>query len=268
MTANARFWRNVGVIALAHVAAFVAFVRWSARPVDGAAPAVVWMNVAQSDASAASAQKRSSAAPEPSVAPEEREDENDAPVASRSEIELPSATPRPRATVIAQRPIAKPATAVVKKAEPLPRPATRKTIANTTLKPQRRKPEPLSDADDHDSDDDSTSGGGAARSGGGAGAANGSWYSSMLHDRFHSAWEQPTSVVGTKTRMSVLVKLRIQKDGRVADFKIVRPSGNVVLDESVAAVAGKVTRVDPLPGGVGNGEFYDVKINFELNAEE
>lgn len=90
----------------------------------------------------------------------------------------------------------------------------------------------------------------------------------MLHDRFHSAWEQPTSVVATGAKMSALVKLRIEKDGRVSRFEIVKPSGNVVVDESVQAVAQRVTHVDPLPKGLGTSGFYEVKINFELNPEQ
>jgi hypothetical protein len=41
-----------------------------------------------------------------------------------------------------------------------------------------------------------------------------------------------------------------------------------VVDESVATIAKRVTQVDPLPAGLGNGDHYDVKINFELNSEQ
>ena len=64
-----------------------------------------------------------------------------------------------------------------------------------------------------------------------------------------------------------LAKIRIEKDGRISDFKIVRPSGNVVVDESVQVVGKKVTRVDALPTGIGNGGHYDVNINFALNSK-
>jgi len=36
----------------------------------------------------------------------------------------------------------------------------------------------------------------------------------------------------------------------------------------VAAVAKHVTQVDPLPAGLGSGDHYDVKINFQLNSEQ
>jgi len=65
----------------------------------------------------------------------------------------------------------------------------------------------------------------------------------------------------------VLVKLRIEKDGRVTSFEIVRDSGNAELDESVKALSSRVTHVEPLPDGLGKGDHYDVKINFELNSE-
>jgi hypothetical protein len=35
----------------------------------------------------------------------------------------------------------------------------------------------------------------------------------------------------------------------------------------VAAVAARVTQVDPLPKGLGSGAYYEVNINFELNPE-
>jgi TonB family protein len=62
--------------------------------------------------------------------------------------------------------------------------------------------------------------------------------------------------------------VRIEKDGHVSRFEIIKPSENVVVNESVAAVAQRVTQVDPPPGGLGNGDHYDVKINFELNTAE
>ena len=90
----------------------------------------------------------------------------------------------------------------------------------------------------------------------------------MLHDRFYKEWAQPTTVVASGAKFSALAKIRIEKDGRISNFKIVRSSGNVVVDESIEAVAKRVTRVDSLPTGLANGDHYDVNINFELNPEE
>jgi TonB family protein len=109
-------------------------------------------------------------------------------------------------------------------------------------------------------------GGSGGRGSGPGDASQFGWYSRMLHDRFFGAWVQPTTVVTTGVKMSALVKLRIEKDGRVSNFAIVRSSGNVVVDESVEAVARRVTQVDALPPGLSDGP-YDVSINFELRSE-
>ena len=111
-----------------------------------------------------------------------------------------------------------------------------------------------------------TSAGANGHAGGAGSASEFGWYGSMLHDRFYSEWIQPTTVISSGTKLSALVKIRIEKDGRVSDFEIIKPSGNVVIDESVAATAKRVTQVDPLPDGIGSGGHYDVRINFELNS--
>ena len=110
-------------------------------------------------------------------------------------------------------------------------------------------------------------GNGSGRAGGAGPESQFGWYGSMLHDRFYSEWVQPTTLATAGSKNSVLVKLRIEKDGRVSSFEIVRPSGNSDLDESVKALANRVSRVEPLPDGLGKGDHYDVKINFELNSE-
>jgi outer membrane biosynthesis protein TonB len=113
-----------------------------------------------------------------------------------------------------------------------------------------------------------TSAGKGGHAGGGSSASEFGWYGNMLHDRFYSAWVQPTSNVATGAKISTLVKVRIEKDGRVSKFEIIKPSENVVVNESVAAIANRVTEVDAPPVGLGNGNHYDVKINFELNTNQ
>jgi TonB family protein len=108
----------------------------------------------------------------------------------------------------------------------------------------------------------------SAVSGGGSSASEFGWYGNMLHDRFYSAWVQPTTNIATGTKISTLVKVRIEKDGRVSKFEIIKPSENIVVNESVAAVAKQVTEVDPPPAGLIKADHYDIKINFELNTEQ
>jgi TonB family protein len=89
----------------------------------------------------------------------------------------------------------------------------------------------------------------------------------MLHDRFYSAWIQPTMKVPSGQKISTLVNVRIEKDGRVSKFEIAKPSENATVNESVAAVAKQISQVDAPPTGLIKGDHYDVKINFELNTE-
>ncbi|PYJ93564.1 MAG: hypothetical protein DME62_08195 [Verrucomicrobia bacterium] len=106
-----------------------------------------------------------------------------------------------------------------------------------------------------------------AHSEGGSSTSEFGWYGNMLHDRFYSAWVQPTTNVATGTKISTLVKVRIEKDGRVSKFEIIKPSENIVVNESVAGIAKQVTQVDPPPVELSKGGHYEVKINFELNTD-
>jgi TonB family protein len=104
--------------------------------------------------------------------------------------------------------------------------------------------------------------------GGGSSASEFGWYGNMLHDRFYSAWIQPTTKVPSGEKISTLVKVRIEKDGRVSKFEIIKPSENAAVNESVRVVAKQVTQVDAPPTGLTKGDHYDVNINFELNTED
>lgn len=95
-----------------------------------------------------------------------------------------------------------------------------------------------------------------------AGAGGTDWYASMLHERFHARWEQPTSVFATTRRYTATLRLRIERDGRISDFRLVRSSGLVPMDESVLAAAARVGRVDPPPSGLLRGGAYVVNVGF------
>jgi TonB family protein len=224
-------------------------------------------------------------------------------MAAKSDIQLPAATPTPRSTSVPNptpkikvppkaTPKPKPKPTATPKPKPSPRKivlAKAKPVSKTT--PKREQPRntqvDAAKVKERVADDESihakaapteitarpaeTANGSSPRSssghaGGGSGESQFGWYGSMLHDRFYSEWAQPTSVT-SGAKNSVLVKLRIEKDGRVSSFDIVRPSGNGELDQSVAAAAKRVTQVEPLPEGLGNGDHYDVKINFELSSD-
>ena len=293
-TPSGRFWRNVVLIALAHVALIAGLIRWSVAAKASSNPeSIVWLGGA-GDLSADEPVKRESPPPrQPPTAteasrsePDQTADEKPVVTAARSEIELPSATPKPTATATPVKPSPTPASKAKTTPKPIQKPTPRKTVvAKASPKPSTKpKPSPAKASAKVEKKDKITlakkdsapqSGSGQSESTGKAGSAGGGssgsefgWYGNMLHDRFYSAWIQPTTNVPSGTKISTLVNVRIEKDGRVSKFEIVKPSENATVNESVAAVAKQVSQVDPPPTGLIKGDHYDVKINFELNTEE
>jgi TonB family protein len=298
MPKDARFWRNVTLIALAHVALLLGLIRWSVEARSSSnAQSIVWISGAED---LAAGQPKSSELPQPAMTPipppesqrlekDEAAEETPLVTAAKSEIELPSPTPEPTST---PRPTATPTPKP--KAMPTPKPSPKKTVvAKASPKPSpKAKSSPTKSAEEakkthenaekkkiakiapakNESSSQASgktgSEGKAGHSGGGSSPSEFGWYGNMLHDRFYSAWIQPTTNIASGAKISTLVKVRIEKDGRVSKFEIIKPSENVVVNESVATVAKRVTQVDPPPTGLGNGDHYDVKINFELNTDQ
>ena len=89
------------------------------------------------------------------------------------------------------------------------------------------------------------------------------WYTDMLHDRYYSRWEQP---VGIGQDVIATVKLRILKDGTIEKHDLVKSSGNPQMDESVMSAVEKVQQIDPLPAGLGNGEYFDLNVAFKVGG--
>lgn len=296
------FWRNVILIALAHVALIAGLIRWSVAARASSNPeSIVWLGGA-ADLSAGESEKQESQSPKrPTTDTESSESEKDEaadekPVVTnaKSEIELPTATPKPTATATPAKPSPTPASRATTTPKPIPKPTPKKTLVAKASPKPKHKPSPAkanakSEKKDKivlaKKDSPSQSGSGQSGSTGKAGSASGQpavasakaggssgsefgWYGNMLHDRFYSAWIQPTTNVPSGAKISTLVNVRIEKDGRVSKFEIAKPSGNATVNESVAAVAKQISQVDPPPTGLIKGDHYDVKINFELNTEE
>lgn len=295
-TPRGRFWGNVILIALAHVALIAGLIRWSVAARASSNPeSIVWLGGVE-DLSADESEKQESLPPpkQPLTATESSQTEKDEvadekPVVTtaKSEIELPSATPKPTATAIPPpKPSVTPAPKAKTTPKPIPKPSPKKTLVTKAAPKPPAKPKSSPDKANAKSekkdkivlakkDSASQSGNGQSGSTGKAGSASGGssasefgWYGNMLHDRFYSAWIQPTTNVPSGAKISTLVNVRIEKDGRVSKFEIVKPSENATVNESVAAVAKQISHVDSPPTGLIKGDHYDVKINFELNTEE
>lgn len=288
MRRNACFWRNVTLIALVHVAGVITLLRWASGSKIASAQEITWLSSATEDASADDAVEyvKETATPEPTRKPTPTEETQPVSTPAKSEIQIPAATPHPTprpspSATVTPKPLPRPspksspkkksspkpsATPEEKKPQAIPASAKKK---ETAKKATEKKDKTASSKSENKPGDKSGKAGNVAggHASGAAGAPNAGWYGNMLHDRFYREWAQPTTVVASGAKLSALVKIRIEKDGRISDFKIVRPSGNVVVDESIEAVAKKVTRVDALPAELGNGEHYDVNVNFELSSK-
>jgi outer membrane biosynthesis protein TonB len=306
MSKNLRFWRNVTLIAVAHIALIAGLIRWSlAARSTPEEESLVWLNAGdlehgRSNNSVASNSKISIPSVEPeSLKPDEEKKEPPPLTQAKSEIELPNPTPMETAVPKAT---AKPKATPKPTPKPTPKSTPKTVLAKATKSSAPPKPSPPKATEDQtDASNEkkksaktvstktkSSADNGAGkvgstgkgdghvrhgtdslgRTGGGTSASEFGWYGNMLHDRFYSAWIQPTSTVASGAKISTLVKVRIEKDGHVSKFDIVKPSENVVVNESVAAVAKRVTEVDPPPVGLSTGNHYDVKINFELNTSQ
>ncbi|SRR6266480_2467697 len=284
MSKNWRFWRNVTLIALAHVALIAGLIRWSVEARNSPnAQNIVWLgdvdraSATTEPTTGESPRAKPSLSPEPSLQKaDEAKREQPLLPAAKSEIELP--TPKP--TPISPKPTPKstPRKTIftnASKSSPranssLPKSAEKEehTAANTDRTKSEKAVSTKNDSLSHVGTGKTGSAGKGGHVGGGSSASEFGWYGNMLHDRFYSAWIQPTTSVASGIKISTLVKVRVEKDGRVSKFEILKPSENVVVNESVAAISKRVTEVDPPPVGLGNGDHYDVKINFELNIAE
>lgn len=90
-------------------------------------------------------------------------------------------------------------------------------------------------------------------------------YHTLIHDRFYSQWEQPTSIPSEhKHEFAAVLRITIQRDGTISAFSLAKPSGNPVMDESVLEAARKVLKIAPVPEGMGTSSGYTININFEV----
>jgi TonB family protein len=294
---SGRFWANVVLVALAHIVLIAGLIRWSVAAKTPSNPeSIMWLGAAgdlPADKSEEQEESQSSKQPSPaaeSSRPKKDEIADDKPVvtSAKSEIELPTATPKPTPTATPVKPSPSPPLRTKPTPKPVPKPV-RNAAHNVEDKPTPKKalpvtkpkPSPAKASTKPEKKDkivlakkDSApqSGSGSTDKTGSAGGASTAsefgWYGDMLHDRFYSAWIQPTTNVPSGEKISTLVNVRIEKDGRVSKFEIAKPSANATVNESVAAVSKQVSHVDPPPTGLIKGDHYDVKINFELNTEE
>src|ERR1700674_4775526 len=146
MPKNLRFWSNVTLIALAHVALVVGLIRWSRASSDAGAQSVVWLNGGGGDGVVT--EKKNPPAPVKSPLSrkeskteslKEQESVEDRPylASAPSEIQLPTPKPSPRPTPTAT-PARSPKPSPTAKAKATPKPSPKPT-PKPTPKPSPKK---------------------------------------------------------------------------------------------------------------------------------
>ena len=115
-------------------------------------------------------------------------------------------------------------------------------------------------------------GSGSGKGGNGHGAGSGNdnsssvvgLYNDMIHDRLYSQWDQPTVAGGSAGgKLVAVLKVRIEKDGRISRAVLSSPSGVTAMDESVLATAARAKQLEPLPAVLAKRGYYEVAIAFD-----
>ena len=291
-TSSGRFWVNVVLIALAHIVLIAGLIRWSVAAKASSNPeSIVWLGGA-GDLSADESENQESPPPkQPSTATEssrleqdEAVDEKPVVTTAKSEIELPSATPKPTPTAspakpsatpaprpkVTPKPIAKPTPKETLVAKPSPKPAAnpKPRLQRKRTRSRRKKTKLLSQKGIPRLRRKQAKRIEQAKLAAEAVLPNLAGMATCCMTVFTVPGSSPPRRSLRAPKISTLVNVRIEKDGRVSKFEIAKPSGNATVNESVAAVAKQISQVDPPPTGLIKGDHYDVKINFELNTEK
>ena len=89
-------------------------------------------------------------------------------------------------------------------------------------------------------------------------------YLQHVHDVLYEAWEQPGSALDK--RLSTAIRLRIARDGSIAEASVEIGSGNKLMDDSVLAAVRKVPRLEPPPAILVYGEYAVITVNFSVEG--
>ncbi len=85
----------------------------------------------------------------------------------------------------------------------------------------------------------------------------------VIRRRLYKAWAQPGSA---SSKLSAEVEIRLNSAGNIISRRMLRSSGNAVMDESVMEAVNSVLRIDGLTPGFIDRKNGRVTIVFEVNA--
>lgn len=210
-------------------------------------------------------------------------------------VPKPTATPQPKPTT------PKPTPAITPKPKPKPKPTASPTPAKEAAKSTTPKPGPAPTPsknvaklatpksgtkpgetkiiDSNAKPQGAGTGKGNAASGsgnatnpgtkGGAGAAGGSTaaltaYFKKVEVQFHREWTQPLTVVRSGKDVEAHVRLRASADGTVESLKLVKPTGNNEVDQSIEQALLRVKKLDKPPAELLKNGMLDELVAFIL----
>ena len=188
----------------------------------------------------------------------------------------PSPKPKPKPTV-SPTPAKDAAKSATSKSDAAPTPA--KNVAKLATPKSGAKPGPAKITDSNAKPQGTGTGTGNAASGsgnatnagtkGGAGAAGGSTavltaYFKKVEVQFHREWTQPLTVVRSGKDVEAHVRLRASADGTVESLKLVKPTGNLEVDQSIEQALQRVKKLDKPPAELLKNGVLDELVAFIL----
>jgi outer membrane biosynthesis protein TonB len=189
----------------------------------------------------------------------------------------PVATPAPKPK--AETPKPSPAPTPKPKPKPATTPSPAKTVAKlATPKPGAKPTTPkITDATAKPQGAGTGTGNAATGTGnatnagtkGGAGAAGGSAaaltaYFKKVEVQIHREWVQPLNVASSSREVEAQVRLRASADGTVESLKLVKPTGNVEVDQSIEQALQRVKKLDRPPAELLKNGVLDELVEFVL----
>jgi TonB family protein len=104
---------------------------------------------------------------------------------------------------------------------------------------------------------------------GGPGAAGGSdavmlGYFKKVEAHFRREWKKPLTAVRSGRSVEAFVRLRAASDGTVESLKLVKPTGNSEVDQSIEQALRRVTKVESPPAELLKNGHLDEMVEFVL----
>src|SRR5205823_11160252 len=160
MPKDGRFWRNIVLIALAHIALIAGLIRWSLAARASNPDSIVWLGAAgepETEASPPAERVTPLVSPKPQN-DDKTEEEKPMVTTAKSEIELPSPTPKPTATATpgpkatatstpkpkaTPKPVQQPTPRHTLVAKVSPKPSTKTKPSKSSEKAEKKEKNPL-----------------------------------------------------------------------------------------------------------------------------